>query len=416
MRQVRWALIMIGAAVGLGGCSPEVECGEFPLDDGQRVCVVETVDEMVDESYPFADYKGVDLDRFSQDLWQLVEDDVERTDEEFLSDLNYVVSTLEDGHTRMERTGLEEDEQTGVAPVGVRRVDDEVVVDRVDTQDHTDLIGERVEAVDGRDAVEAIEAAELRFEPAGPGEVLLTGSRLALAGPAQSDLELTMADGRTVRLSRHVVHDEPEARTYQDGEIGYLRVDTFGFVDDLERLDAALNEVMDTEGLMIDLRGNGGGFPTVSEGLFARLIEEDYPSFEMIDVDGNLHRELEMEPRGETYDGDVALLVDGGTYSASNFFAHRIEYHDRGVMVGDETGGGAASPANSAQLVPGVWFQVSTNVVYDPEGNHAESGFEPAIDVDIEDFEEGDDEVARGLGATGDPVKDRAIRYLEELQ
>lgn len=408
MRTIRWGVVLTLLAVGVSACNEGPVCGEFPLDDDQRMCVVETIDEMVEETFPFADYKGLDLDEFSERLYASLEHEA---DDSFLRAVNHAVTYLNDGHTRMERRALED---PGVAAVDVRRVDGDVRVVAADAQ-WTELIGEKVVAIDGVDAHEALDAAEVWVEGGVDGEVALWGERLALAGEADAPLELEMEGVGTVEMGRRSVFDEPEVRRYGD-DVGYLRLDTFGFIDDLTPIDRAINELMDTKGLIVDLRGNGGGFPSVVEGLFGRLVDEEKPSFEMVDVDGNLHRELEISPRGETYDGHVVLLSDRGTYSASNYFAHRLVYHDRGIIVGEHTGGGAAAPARSAHLVPGIWFRVSTYVVLTPEGDHSESGIPPTIEVDIEDGPSVDDEAVGGLSLTGDPVMDRALRYLEALQ
>lgn len=396
-------------AVGAIGCSTDTECGQFPLNDDDRRCVVETIDGMVHQSFPFADYKGVELDEFSDRLEQTLERETD--DQEFLSDVNSVIGMLNDGHTRMERRYLEE---RAIAPVGVRQIDDDVVIDRVDVgvddDDRAELIGERVEQIDDRDARRVVNEHQGWAAGVEGTEVMLSGTELALSGPAGSEVELTLEGGETVRLQRRRLHERPQVQRY--GDVGYIRIDTFGFIDDLERIDEAINEVSDTEGLMIDLRGNGGGFPSVSEGLFSRLIDQEQGAFRMVDVDGNLHRKLPMEPRGDSYDGEVTLLVNNSTYSASNLVAHRFSYHDRGPLVGEPTGGGAASPANGAMLLPGIWFQVSTNVVRDPEGNHTESGIDPDLEVNVDEEVGGIIEGSEESETTGDPVMDRALMYL----
>lgn len=410
MRIGLWGVATIVLAATIAGCGPDTECGEFPLDDDDRECVVRTIDEMVHESFPFAAEKGIDLNEFSERLWATLEED-DRDDREFLSDVNNIVSTLNDGHTRMEQRFLE---APAVAPVDIRRIGDDVVIDRTDNPDYADLVGQRVEAVDGEDALDVLEQFHGRTAGIEGSEVTLSGSTLALAGDSDRSVELTLEDEKVVELQRRSLFEKPVARHY--GAIGYLRVETFGFIDDLERLDEALNEVKDTEGLIIDLRGNGGGFPSVCEGLFARLIDEPKEKFTMVDVNDNLHRHLHMEPRGDAYDGPVAVLTDRATYSASNLFSHRFVYHDRGVLVGEATGGGAASPANGAMLLPGIWFQVSTHVVRAPDGQHREEGIPPHIRVDVDEEFSTDALRVNGGNSTGDPVKDRAIHYLEGLQ
>jgi C-terminal processing protease CtpA/Prc len=211
----------------------------------------------------------------------------------------------------------------------------------------------------------------------------------------------------------------PEPTSERIGDMGYINVSTFGFIDDLDRLDEALNGLMDTSGLVIDLRNNGGGYPSVTDGLFGRLIKDSVPGFDMVDVQGRLKRTMSPKPRGETYDKPVVVLTNPRTYSASNYFAQRVVYHKRGVLIGERTGGGAASPEKGSLLVPGVWFQVSTYVVQTPEGMNTEEGIEPDILVNFSSDETaaqipGSETSALRDDTTRDPVLSEALRYLEE--
>lgn len=405
---VLWALVLFGTA----GCMSEPECGEFPLSTDQRRCVVETIDEMVEEHYPFAEYKGLDLDEFSRQLQgSLV--DKESSDVEFLGEINQALRFLDDGHTRMEQRLLAEPAR---APLSVD-VDDrgQYRVVAAEREELAWLRGRQVAAIDGV-AVDKTPALVGGLRAAGEqGLVSLSGPDAALAGEAGTRVELTLANGEQVRLDRRSVLEAPRVERY--GDIGYLRLDTFGFIDDLERLDAAINEVMDTKGLIIDIRSNGGGFPSVSDGLFGRLIDEEVPAFRLVHKNGEVDRKMEAKPRGETYEGEVVLLVNGRSYSASNFFAHRMIYHKRGILIGERTGGGAASPKKGVQLLPGIWFQVSSHLVLPPDGKHMESGIEPAISVGPDGIDVGEEGVqTSSLRVEGDPVLNRALRYLEEIQ
>lgn len=411
MRHGWWGVMIACAAIGHMGCINDTKCGEFPLGDEERECVVSTIDEMVQQSFPFAEYKGVDLNEFSNSIWALLDEDLD--DADFLADVNYTISTLKDGHTRMERRGLEE---PAVAPVELttRGDDDKAVIVSVEDDERRDLLKETVVAIDGVDVHQALAAVEGWTEGGARGEVALSGPELALAGEAGTTVELTLDSGRVVSLQRREPHNMPEVRRYGD-DIGYIQIATFGFIDDLGRLDEAVNELMDTRGLIIDLRGNGGGYPSVTDGLFGRLIDHEVASFRLVDVNGNQSRTLDVAPRGETYRGEVVVLTDRRTYSASNYLSHRILYHERGVLIGERTGGGAASPKRGELLLPGVWFQVSSHVVRTPDGEHSESGLDPTMPIDFERSPQFEEATMHGLSSTGDRVMDRALRYLGGL-
>jgi len=168
--------------------------------------------------------------------------------------------------------------------------------------------------------------------------------------------------------------------------------------------------------LIIDLRDNGGGFPSVSDGLFGRLVSEDGAPFELVDRQGRVHRRMEAPARGQTYKGQVVVLVNEGTFSAANYFAHRMREDHRGVLLGERTGGGAASPDRGLMLVEGLWFQVSTYVVQTLSGHNTEDGLDATIPLrEVDAWYE----VVEGRGALSvedDVLLNRARRYLEGVQ
>lgn len=91
------------------------------------------------------------------------------------------------------------------------------------------------------------------------------------------------------------------------------------------------------DGLVIDLRGNGGG--SLSEVIsLTGLFIDTGPVVQVNDVTGrtSVHRDTD---RGVFYDGPLAVMVDRGSASASEIFAGAIKDYKRGIILGETTFG-----------------------------------------------------------------------------
>ena len=91
------------------------------------------------------------------------------------------------------------------------------------------------------------------------------------------------------------------------------------------------------DGLVIDLRGNGGGALVEATTLTGLFIDEG-PVVQVRDSQGRVNLEQDREP-GMAWDGPLAVLVDRRSASASEIFAAAIQDYGRGVVIGETTFG-----------------------------------------------------------------------------
>lgn len=195
----------------------------------------------------------------------------------------------------------------------------------------------------------------------------------------------------------------PEFRTFfkaksvttAAGEFGHLRIWSFftpnapGFVDEFARLIQLLPQ----NGLIIDVRGNGGGSGPGAESLLQMLtprrvepepiqfittplnklicdrvrgLEPWRPSMAQALETGStfsaafpLTRPEIANDRGQLYHGPVVLITDARCYSATDIFAAGFKDHDIGPILGtdDVTGAGGAN----------VWTHQLLTSFMDPE-------------------------------------------------
>jgi carboxyl-terminal processing protease len=93
----------------------------------------------------------------------------------------------------------------------------------------------------------------------------------------------------------------------------------------------------EVDGIVIDLRQNGGGSLAEATELTGLFIEEG-PVVQVRDSSGNVEVERDNDPE-LVYQGPLAVLVDRNSASASEIFAGAIQDYGRGLILGEPTFG-----------------------------------------------------------------------------
>jgi carboxyl-terminal processing protease len=91
------------------------------------------------------------------------------------------------------------------------------------------------------------------------------------------------------------------------------------------------------DGLIVDLRGNGGGALVESTTMTGLFIDTG-PVVQVRDSRGQVSLEKDREP-GMAWEGPLGVLVDRRSASASEIFAAAIQDYGRGVIIGEPTFG-----------------------------------------------------------------------------
>ena len=111
-----------------------------------------------------------------------------------------------------------------------------------------------------------------------------------------------------------------------------------GFDFDPMQVDTLMDRVKNSRSLILDLRGNGGGYVKTLERLAGYFFDKDIKIAE-------LKGRKTMDPmlaktRGkEVFNGRLIVLTDGGSASASELFARLVQLEKRGKVVGDISSG-----------------------------------------------------------------------------
>lgn len=125
---------------------------------------------------------------------------------------------------------------------------------------------------------------------------------------------------------------------------------------DVRRLINELKAEGPLDGLLLDLRGDGGGFLPEAQGLTGLFIDRG-PVVQLKGTDGRIEV-LDDPETGVAYDGPVTVLVDRTSASASEIFAGAIQDYRRGLILGQTTFG-KGTVQNQVRL--DLWPGQSTN-------------------------------------------------------
>jgi carboxyl-terminal processing protease len=124
-----------------------------------------------------------------------------------------------------------------------------------------------------------------------------------------------------------------------DNEIGYIKLTRFAATT-MDEFYKALDklEKQGMKGLILDLRGNGGGYLNVA----VDLVDEFLPDDKMIlytEGNNSPKKVYNTRNKGRFEQGHLAVLLNEGSASASENFAGAIQDWDRGILIGRRTFG-----------------------------------------------------------------------------
>lgn len=192
---------------------------------------------------------------------------------------------------------------------------------------------------------------------------------------------------------------------FLENNIGYIYYESFSSPVGEGNLDYALNFLSTANGLIIDVRDNGGGSLTNVETFVARFIDRPTLVGYISHKTGPGHNDF-SEPYAITYlpaeEGrirwakPIVVLTNRSTFSAANNFASVMKNLPGVTIVGSVTGGGSGVPFSS-ELPCGWGIRFSACSMLDALGESTEGGITPsegcAVDLDPLDALSGRDTI-----------------------
>jgi hypothetical protein len=199
------------------------------------------------------------------------------------------------------------------------------------------------------------------------------------------------------------------------GNIGYLRLDSFAPIDFDQRdwpawraADAALTLLSRTDAIIIDLRGNGGGDPSMVGYLVSAFVAPDANVYNEFRFGQGRMSERPQIPSTAGLAAPVYILVSGRTGSGAESFAYTMQAAHRATIIG-ETSVGAANPGRDVPIAPGYAVFVSAATPINPitGGNWEGTGVRPDIAVPAADALESARALALESALTRIPAAER---------
>ncbi len=204
--------------------------------------------------------------------------------------------------------------------------------------------------------------------------------------------------------------------TLQYGDInntnlGYIRIFTFGAANNhYERIDDAIAAMANKDGIIIDVRNNGGGSDTNADRIATKFMDEERTYRWVRYRNGPSHtdfsewRKSTIKPEGTTYDGPVVILTNRKCFSTTESFILSMKVRPNVTTIGGITGGGSGNPI-FRELPNGWTFRLSSWQMVDADFNFIEGvGIEPDERISISD---------ESADAGIDTILERAIALLE---
>lgn len=331
------------------------------------------------------------------------------TTEAYYQVMMQLAPLLQDGHTNIYPPESLHDKLYARPPLMTMLVEDKVVVTDVRSPSLArDIhVGDEILAIGGKPVKAYASAHIMPYVSASTPQdrdVRTYGYQL-LTGDAKQPLPLRLrgADGkeRHVTIARSGYRDvqAPPSTAFRllPGNIAYLRVDTFENDSGVKALEAALPQVLQAAGLIIDVRANGGGSSNHGYDILSYLDSKPINISKAYVRDATaLDRARGMalikwrpeegsnqfhRPREQRYAGPVAVLIGPRSFSAAEDFAVAYQAMQRGALVGAATAGSTGQPL-FMELPGGGTARICVKRDVGPDGRaFVGKGVQPAIAV-----------------------------------
>ncbi len=212
-----------------------------------------------------------------------------------------------------------------------------------------------------------------------------------LKGPRGSEVKVTMLRGNQV-LDFNIVRDKIpqfsiDVSYMVNAEIGYIKLNRFSATT-YEEFSKALSKLkeQDMKKLVLDLQGNGGGYMSMAIDLADEFLSADKKIVYTDGKEQRLNTNAFSTTRGSFETGDLIILVNEGSASASEILAGALQDNDRALIVGRRTFG-KGLVQNPFDLSDGSELRLTISRYYTPSGRSIQKPYDDEDDYSLDIIE-----------------------------
>lgn len=380
-QKVTALLIALGLVIGAGGMYAGLELSHAEASSEEEA--IPTLGSMPHEEEQAAEIEG--FDKFQQALELISTKYVEDVDEEKLLEgaIQGMLSTLDDPYSvYMDKETAQQFSQSldssfeGIgAEVGMQS--GKVTIVSPFKGSPAEKAGlrpnDQIVSIDG-DNVEGLGLNETVLKIRGK-----KGTKVAIEVIRPNSKE---------KLSFDVVRDEIPLETVfastkeQDGKkVGYIQITTFSenTAKDFQKSLTKLEEEQ-IKGLVLDVRGNPGGYLQSVEEILKQFVTKDHPYIQIEERNGDKKRYFSKLSKKKEY--PITVLIDKGSASASEILAGALKEASDYELVG-ETSFGKGTVQQAVPMGDGSNIKLTLYKWLTPEGNWIhKKGVEPTMKVE----------------------------------
>lgn len=292
------------------------------------------------EFYYDKTFRGIDID----DRFKLASDKIKtlESNSQIFHVIAAVVLELKDSHTRFYPPGRANQVEYGFS---MQMIGNECYVTEVkkgsDAEKKGLKVGEKLLGIGNFEITrESLWTLNYFIYYLNPQEKL----KLFVQNPDNTHREIIVdASFKSIELRKKEEHKRRNEKQANPYKCQKLNADTIAcqlqtFVVEKRFIDKMMGEAQPYKNLILDLRGNGGGYVKIEEYLLGHFLDRETKVATMIKRNKSEERVIKPQ-KDRAFRGELLVLLDSNSASASEVFSRAIQLEKRGKVIGDQSAG-----------------------------------------------------------------------------